>query len=82
MLLALSQWGEGNFKAAKQTLMPALKLGETQGFCRTFIDEVQGGQLLLAQIASDLTVEESSLAPYLKCLIDAMTPPKLSLIHI
>ncbi|WP_339783031.1 LuxR C-terminal-related transcriptional regulator [uncultured Marinobacter sp.] len=79
MLLALSQWGEGNFKAAKQTLMPALKLGETQGFCRTFIDEVQGGQLLLAQIASDLTVEESSLAPYLKCLIDAMTPPKASL---
>lgn len=75
MLLALLQWSEGDLQTAKATLMPALKLGKKQGFCRTFIDEIQGGRRLLKHITANLTVKEEAISSYLQNLIEAMAPP-------
>ncbi|MCE0760780.1 LuxR C-terminal-related transcriptional regulator [Marinobacter sp. G11] len=78
MLVALGEWRAGQTKKAKESLIPALELGQSQGMCRTFADELQGGQCLLKNIASSLETDEMRLRPYIEYLINSMEPaPKL-----
>lgn len=79
MLVALAEWKTGDIQAAKQSLIPALELGQTQSLCRTFADEVQGGQCLLKNVASSLDSQEMHLMPYIQGLIDTMPSAPKSL---
>lgn len=79
MLVALGEWKIGNIKAAKESLIPALELGQAQSLHRTFVDELQGGQCLLKNIASSLEAHEMPLMPYIEGLINSMDPAPKSL---
>jgi len=72
MLKALAQAGNGDVKAASETLLPALILGQEQQLCRTFVDEVQGGRALLESAKAMLPADQAQLAPYLDQLISDM----------
>lgn len=72
MLKALAQAGNGDAKAACDTLLAALILGQEQRLCRTFVDEVQGGRALLESTKGMLSSDQQQLMPYLDQLTASM----------
>lgn len=69
IMKALLQESSDDLKSARETLLPAMILGQKQSLCRTFADEMWGDTLLLEFIKANLSSDQLQLEPYLDKLI-------------